>query len=97
MIVRILHEGQFELHGSQIDDLNQIDNEIVEMVARNDAPGFGHALARMLDYVRKNGRPLAVDEFTESDIILPPADATLEDARHLFAGEGLVPETRAAS
>lgn len=96
MIVRILHEGQFELTGAQLDELNKIDNQIVEIVARGDESGFHSALERMLQYVRSNGRRLAVDEFRESDIILPPADATLEDVQHLFSGEGLIPEGRVA-
>lgn len=92
MIVRILHEGQFELSGAQLDELNQIDNQIVEAVASNNESGFRAGLERMLQYIRSNGRPLAVDDFRESDIIVPPADATMEDIRHIFSGEGLIPE-----
>jgi hypothetical protein len=50
----------------------------------------------MLDFVRQKGDPLAIDDFRESDIILPSADLTLEDAGHVFSGEGLVPEPDAA-
>jgi hypothetical protein len=92
MIVRILHEGQFELHGAELDKLNEIDNQIVEAVSSTDAAAFERLLAGMLDFVRKSGRKLAVDDFRESDIILPSADSTIEDAEGMFTGEGLIPE-----
>jgi hypothetical protein len=96
MIVRILHEGQFELHGAEIDQLNTVDNRIVEAVSNNDEKAFQVGLKELLDFVRKNGRPLAMDDFRESDIILPASDLTLEDAGNMFSGEGLVPEPDAA-
>ena len=32
MIVRILTEGQYNLPGAHVDELNEIDNELVEVV-----------------------------------------------------------------
>ena len=96
MIVRILHEGQFELTGTQLDQLNTIDNRIVEAVSKSDASAFEQLLKEMLDFVRQNGRQLAVDDFRESDIILPAADSTIEDAKGVFLGEGLIPEPHTA-
>jgi hypothetical protein len=39
----------------------------------------------------KRGEPLAVDELVGSDVILPPADTTVEEAEAEFHGEGLIP------
>jgi hypothetical protein len=91
MIVRILTEGQYNLPGAFIDDLNAIDNEVVEVVESGDREAFDRTLKRMLDLVRENGTPLAVDELVESDLVLPEPDITLEEAGELFVGEGLVP------
>ena len=91
MIVRILTEGQYNLPGAFIDDLNAIDNELVEVVESGDREAFDRTLKRMLDLVRENGTPLAVDELVESDLVLPEPDITLEEAGELFVGEGLVP------
>ena len=91
MIVRILTEGQYNLPGAFIDDLNATDNELVEVVESGDRETFDRTLKRMLDLVRENGTPLAVDELVESDLVLPEPDITLEEAGELFVGEGLVP------
>ncbi len=92
MIVRILTEGQYNLPGAYIDDLNAIDNELVEVVESGDRETFDRTLRQMLDLVRENGTPVPVDELVESDLVLPEPDITLEEAGELFVGEGLVPD-----
>ena len=91
MIVRISSEGQYNLPGSFIDQLNEIDNALVEAVAEEDQGSFETLLKRMLDLVRENGTPVPVDELVESDLILPEPDLTLLEAEELFVGEGLLP------
>ena len=91
MIVRISSEGQYNLPGSFIDQLNDIDNELVEAVEVEDQAAFEVLLKRMLDLVREHGSPLPVDELVESDLILPEPDLTLREAEELFVGEGLLP------
>lgn len=91
MIVRILTEGQYELPGATIDRLNEIDNRIVEIVAQEDNDGFERLLKNMLDLVRDNGTPLSIDELVESDLVLPEPDITLDEAKKVFSGEGLLP------
>ena len=92
MIVRILTEGQYNLPGAYIDDLNAIDNKLVELVESEDREGFDATLKAMLDLVRENGAPVPIDELVESDLVLPEPDITLEEASELFVGEGLVPD-----
>ena len=91
MIVRILTEGQFNLPGAHVDELNEIDNQIVEVVEREDREGFESLLKKMLDLVRENATPVPVDELVESDLVLPDPDITLEEAAETFTGEGLLP------
>ncbi|MCY3545051.1 MAG: hypothetical protein OXH22_13585 [Chloroflexi bacterium] len=90
MIVRILTEGQYDLPGAFIDDLNAIDNELVEIVAAEDAEGFARVLKQMLDLVREKGSPVPLDELVESDLVLPQSDITMLEAEEMFVGEGLV-------
>lgn len=90
MIVRILTEGQYDLPGAFIDDLNAIDNELVEIVAAEDVEGFARVLKQMLDLVREKGSPVPIDELVESDLVLPEPDITLLEAEEMFVGEGLV-------
>ena len=91
MIVRILTEGQYNLPGSYIDELNAIDNELVDVVADEDEEAFTSVLKRMLDLVREKGEPVPNDELVESDLVLPEPDITLREAEEMFVGEGLLP------
>lgn len=91
MIVRIATEGQYRLESAYLDELNSVDNALVEAIATGDEERFQALLQKMLDLVRQHGQPVPADEFVESDIILPPPDTTFEEARELFAGEGLIP------
>ena len=91
MIVRILTEGQYDLPGAYIDDLNAIDNELVEVVAAEDEAAFAEVLKRMLDLVRENASPVPIEELVESDLVLPEPDITLLEAEEMFVGEGLLP------
>ena len=91
MIIRITSEGQFNLPGSFVAQLNEIDNELVEAVEAADRISYDTLLKKMLDLVRTEASPLPVDEIVESDLILPESDLTLEEAQVLFVGEGLLP------
>ena len=53
MIIRITTEGQFNLPGSFVDELNEIDNELVEAVEAADRSSYDRLLKKMLDLVRE--------------------------------------------
>ncbi|MBI2940280.1 MAG: hypothetical protein HYY04_07540 [Chloroflexi bacterium] len=91
MIVRISTEGQYRLAAATIDRLNEIDNQIVAATAQLDAEAFLRLLDQMLTTVRTEGTPVGPEELVESDLILPPPDTTLDEARDLFKEEGLIP------
>ncbi len=91
MIIRIPTEGQFNLPGSYVDQLKDVDDKLVEAVESGDRASFRELLSQMLNLVREHGSPLPVDELVESDLMLPTSDLTLEEAQELFVGEGLLP------
>ena len=91
MIVRIMTEGQYDLPGAYIDELNKIDNDLVEVVEQEHEAEFATLLKKMLDLVRDNGKPVPIDELVESDLVLPEPDITLTEAEEIFTGEGIVP------
>jgi hypothetical protein len=91
MIVRILGEGQLELPDTELDALNELDARVEEAVKSDDQDAFGPALAALLDGVRRAGQPLAEDSLEDSDLILPPADATIAEVRDLLSDDGLIP------
>lgn len=91
MIVRIMGEGQFSLGSAELDRLNELDNQVVAAVARSDGDGFTKGFQAMISLVKSQGKPVGASELVSSDIVLPDPDLSLEEARGLFTGEGLVP------
>lgn len=91
MIVRILAEGQYDVSDEALSRLNQLDAAVEDAVSAGDAGAFDAALAALLDGVRTVGVPRAVDSLDESDVILPPADATIDDVRAMLGDDGLIP------
>jgi hypothetical protein len=69
--------------------LNQIDNRIVDLVEEGKAEEFQKELAKLISEIKKNGEPVEAEEITESDIIVPPADLSLEEAKDIFKGSGI--------
>jgi hypothetical protein len=92
MIVRISGEDQYRLGDGDTARLNELDNAVVAAVDGGDAQGFGDSFATLLEFVRTNGTRVGDDELEGSDLILPPADLSLDEARHEFNGEGLIPD-----
>ncbi len=93
MIVRILGEGQWRIEDAVVADLNRLDDEVEKAVAGGNAGELTAALNALLDEVRAQGQVVPDDELSDSDLILPPAGATLEDVRELLStsDEGLIP------
>jgi len=97
MIVRLSGEDQFRLPESDLERLNELDNAAVEAIDAGEDARFHELWAQMVELVTSDGEPLGGDELIESEIILPPRDITLQEARDLFTGEGLVPDLPAAA
>ena len=93
MIVRIATEGQYEVDQADYEAINDLDNQAVEAVEAGDEERFREIFARLIAMVREKGRKLADDELSHSDVILPPEDTDLEEARLEFTGEGAIPDS----
>lgn len=95
-IVRVMGQGQYTVDNTTLKQLNEIDNSIVQMITdgkdSGDTENFRKKLAELAEIVSKNGRPLDPKEIVESDVILPSADVSIEEARQIFRGEGIIPD-----
>jgi hypothetical protein len=91
MIVRISTEGQYELADGDVAALNELDNAAVAACEADDEARFHDVFAKLLELIRTQGRALEDDELSGSDLILPPPDVSLAEARTEFTGEGLIP------
>jgi hypothetical protein len=94
-IVRIMGQGQFTVDNSTLKRLNEIDDSIVQLVSRDrsDDTEFRNRLIELTRIVESKGKPLDPKEIIQSDIILPSTDLSVDEAKKLFMGEGVIPET----
>ena len=92
MIVRLMGEGQWRVDDSVRERLNALDEEAVRALERNDEAALDGKLEAMWELVRSQGEELPADELSASDVVIPPADLTLDETRQLFEGEGLIPD-----
>jgi hypothetical protein len=94
-IVRIMGQGQFTVDNSTLKRLNEIDDSIVQLVSkdRSDDTEFRNRLTELTKIVESKGKPLDPKEIIQSDIILPSTDLSVDEAKKLFMGEGVIPET----
>ena len=92
MIARILGEGQFRLADGALDRLNPLDDALEAAIESGDDERFRAALVELLQAVRGEGSPLADDELLPSDLVLPAADAHVDEVRELLGDEGLIPD-----
>lgn len=92
MIVRVLGEGQFEVDEEVAKGLNDLDEQAEQALEAGDQEQFSELLGRMAEAVRTNGARLPDEDLSPSEAIIPPEDLTLEEARELFEGDGLIPD-----
>jgi hypothetical protein len=91
VIVRILGEGQYDVRDDALDSLNALDGEVEAAVEAGDEAALAAALGALHDAVRSSGSAHDPDSLDESDVILPPAGASVDEVRELLGDSGLIP------
>jgi hypothetical protein len=91
VIVRISTEGQYEVADADVGGLNELDNQAVVACDGDDEPAFAEIYGQLVAYVRSHGNKVGDEELMGSDLILPPPDVSLAEARKDFQGDGLIP------
>lgn len=92
MIVRLMGEGQFRVADGNLARLDELDNAAVAALEAGDEETFRARLGELWQAVRDEGERLDDADLSASDVIVPPDDLSLEEARELFSGEGLIPD-----
>jgi hypothetical protein len=92
VIVRIFSDGQYRLPEEAVARLNELDSQAHDAVESGDESGFLTSYAALIEHVHANGERLADDDLDPSDVMLPPADLSFEEAQREFTGEGLIPD-----
>ncbi len=92
VIVRLMGEGQLDVAEEDLSSLNALDSELESAIESGDETAFRTALHTLLENVRKVGKPLPADSLEPSELILPPADAHIDEVRSMLGDEGLIPD-----
>lgn len=92
MIVRLMGEGQLDVAEGDLPTLNDLDSRLETAIESGAEQKFREALHALLECVRSVGKPLPPEELAPSDLILPPADATMDEVRAMLGDEGLIPD-----
>src|SRR6266516_1251141 len=92
VIVRLMGEGQFQAPDELAGELNELDNKAVDAVTSGDEERLRELLEQMARAVRERGEALDPADLSSSDLIIPPPDLSLDEARELFSDEGLIPD-----
>jgi hypothetical protein len=92
MIVRLMNEGQYRIDDGLRERLNEIDERAAKALEDENEEELDMLLQRMWDLVRTDGERVADAELVASDLVIPPADLTLEETRKLFSDDGLIPD-----
>jgi chromosome condensin MukBEF complex kleisin-like MukF subunit len=96
VIVRVMGEGQYEVDAEVAKGLNELDEQAAQALEAGDEEQLAGLLRRMAEAVRTNGARLPDEDLSPSEAIVPPDDLSLEEARALFEGEGLIPDLPSA-
>jgi hypothetical protein len=92
VIVRLMGEGQYRVDDALLERLNALDDEATAALEAADETELDKRLEEMFTLVRSSGEPLPDNDLSPSDVIIPPADLTLEETRQLVSHEGLIPD-----
>jgi hypothetical protein len=92
VIVRVFSDGQYRIPADVQARLHELDVATVEAIDANDEASFKSSYGALIELIHANGERLADEDLAPSDLMLPPSDITLEEAREEFTGEGLLPD-----
>ena len=92
MIVRLMGEGQYEVANDLHAELNAIDELAGSAAEDGDELELHQRLEELAGLVRTSGQRLADEDIRASDLIVPPSDLSLAEARQLFKDGGLIPD-----
>ena len=94
-VVRIMGRGQFKVNEETIRDINKVDNTIVKILQNEnkaDDHEFKTKITNLVQIIISKGQKLDDKELVESDVIVPDSDISLEEAKKVFKGEGIIPD-----
>jgi PspA-Associated protein len=94
-VVRIMGQGQFKVSEDTVKKINEVDDAIVQILqneSKTDDQEFRTKITKIVQTITSEGQKLDDKELVESDIIVPDTDTSIDEAKKVFQGEGIIPE-----
>jgi len=94
-VIRIMGQGQFKINEDIVKKINEIDDAIVQILqneSKADDQEFRTKIAEIVQTITSEGQKLNDKELVESEIIVPDTDISIDEAKKVFQGEGIIPE-----
>jgi hypothetical protein len=93
-IVRLMNDSQYYVSMDTARELNRLDNRLVRIL-KEDRPNEDEVrdiIAGMRILVKSNGKRMRDDKIVPSDVIIPVSDISIDEAKGIFKGEGIIPD-----
>lgn len=84
MIVRILTEDQYQLDDAHLPAIAKLDNELEEAASKGDEAQFSALLHQLVTFIREQGKVVPHEELVTSQLLIPPADMSMQEAKKYF-------------
>ena len=94
-VVRIMGRGQFKINEDIVKRINEIDDAVVQILqneSKSDDQKYRAKITEIVETITSEGQKLEDKELVESDIIVPDTDISIDEAKKVFQGEGIIPE-----
>jgi hypothetical protein len=88
-------QGQFKINEDIVKRINEIDDTIVQILqneSKSDDQNYRTKITEIVETITSKGRKLEDKELVESDIIVPDTDISIDEAKKVFQGQGVIPE-----
>jgi hypothetical protein len=85
MIVRILHDKQYQIPETFAKKLDSLDAELTRAMNENDRGLFDSKLAEIIDAIRNEGETLPPEKLLPSDVTVPAPGSSLDEVKELLA------------
>ena len=84
MIVRILTEDQYQLDDTHLPAIAKLDNALEEAASKSDEAQFNTLLHQLIGFIREQGKVVPHEELVTSQMLIPPADMSMQEAKKYF-------------
>ena len=101
-IVRVLGHGQFKVNKETITKIDNIDDAIVKIIETLDTNVDSNVdtkqnelkekITEIINIIVSEGSELDDKEIVQSHIMIPNSDISIDDAKKIFKGEGIITE-----